>query len=287
MDSYNDCVDKRHFLSYPYPVKYQFNSRGFRDQEWPDNIEELRNAIWCIGDSFTVGLGSPIQHTWPYVVGKHLNRRVINVSMDGGSNEWIARQTLNIINKISPKDVIIMWSYFQRRENQNSNDHDEKRRMLFARNFFEDTYNYNNDIDNFLSCLHKVERIKNCTHFIIPNAAPNINYLECLREIESAWQNIKGEDWPIPPPLSEEEYKQLPDHIRIEIKELHNAEEHLKKHFVRLKNCLEKQLDCNLTRYGGIVPQLDYARDGHHFDIQSSQWVADQVVRVWQKNQVD
>ena len=57
MDSEKSCLDPKHFYSYPYSVSYQFNSRGFRDNEWPADIH---NSIWCFGDSFTVGLGYSI-----------------------------------------------------------------------------------------------------------------------------------------------------------------------------------------------------------------------------------
>ena len=53
IDSLKNCVNKQHFKSYPHPVEYQYNSRGFRDDTWPSNLEE---SIWCIGDSFTVGI---------------------------------------------------------------------------------------------------------------------------------------------------------------------------------------------------------------------------------------
>ena len=37
MDDLNKCDTKiiQHFLSYPYPISYKLNSRGFRDEEWP------------------------------------------------------------------------------------------------------------------------------------------------------------------------------------------------------------------------------------------------------------
>ena len=116
MDSFESCLDKKHFKSYPHDITYSYNSRGFRDSEWPDNITELKNAIWCVGDSFTVGLGSPLEHTWVYQVSKQFNHRTINVSMAGASNMWIARKSLDIVNKIKPAHLIIQWSYISRRE---------------------------------------------------------------------------------------------------------------------------------------------------------------------------
>ena len=36
LDSYAACLDKKHFKSYPHKVEYRYNSRGFRDTEWPE-----------------------------------------------------------------------------------------------------------------------------------------------------------------------------------------------------------------------------------------------------------
>jgi hypothetical protein len=116
IDSLESCLDKKHFESYPYDITYRYNSRGFRDTEWPDSIKELQSAIWCVGDSFTVGIGSPLEHTWPWILQKATQRRTINVSMDGASNMWIARKSLDIVNKIKPAHLIIQWSYISRRE---------------------------------------------------------------------------------------------------------------------------------------------------------------------------
>ena len=71
IDSHNFCKDPLHFKSYPYKIEYVYNSRGYRDQEWPESPEQLKNSIWCLGDSFTVGLGSAVSRTWPHVLESH------------------------------------------------------------------------------------------------------------------------------------------------------------------------------------------------------------------------
>ena len=116
MDSLNDCLDKKHFKSYPYPIEYRYNSRGYRDAEWPEDVSELENAIWCFGDSFTVGIGSPVEHTWAHLLQQHTNRRVINISMDGASNNWISRKAVEVLQLIKPKIIILHWSFTHRRE---------------------------------------------------------------------------------------------------------------------------------------------------------------------------
>ena len=116
IDGPEHCLDKKHFESYPYTVEYNYNSRGYRDQEWPTDTQNLKQAIWCVGDSFTVGVGSPMSHTWPWILQQTTQHRTINVSMDGASNNWIARKAIRVLQEISPKIIIIQWSYIARRE---------------------------------------------------------------------------------------------------------------------------------------------------------------------------
>ena len=82
IDSYEECKDKKHFKSYPYAVDYDYNSRGFRDSEWPEDIDQLTHAIWCVGDSFTEGLGSPAEHAWPFLLQNQTNLKPTS-NMDG------------------------------------------------------------------------------------------------------------------------------------------------------------------------------------------------------------
>ena len=114
IDCFECCLDKKYFQSYPYTISYHYNSRGFRDVDWP--TDDLQQAIWCIGDSFTSGIGVPFAHTWPQVLQQKTNRRTINISLDGASNNWIARHANEIIQEIQPRYLIVQWSFSHRRE---------------------------------------------------------------------------------------------------------------------------------------------------------------------------
>lgn len=113
MDNPRYCNRVTHWYSYPHAVEYQYNSRGFRDQEWP---QDFTNSIWCLGDSFTVGIGSPLEHTWWYQLALVTQRRTINVSMDGASNQWISRKACAILESGVCDTMVIQWSYTHRRE---------------------------------------------------------------------------------------------------------------------------------------------------------------------------
>ena len=259
MDQIDYCKDKSHFLSYPHKISYVYNSRGFRDLEWPNNIQELRDAIWCIGDSFTVGLGSPLEHTWPLRLSAITNRRIINVSMDGASNEWIARTTEKIVQAIDAQ-IVIMWSYTHRRENVNPLLNDEQRRIHFS-----NCTDYD-DWTNFLDCKKRVDSITNSVQFAIPFFRP-----ELTSSVSNDWTLIRGPDWPVNSPSTVEELNSMPDWILDELKNLHGRLDKLRDNLAR------QQLHLPLPTTIIPIESQDLARDGLHFDLITANWVATQA----------
>lgn len=180
LDSFKDCHDKKHFKSYPHQVEYRYNSRGFRDAEWPGTLEELKNAIWCVGDSFTVGIGSPLAHTWPYQVSQQLGKRTINISMDGASNEWIARKVLQIQETIFPDLIIIQWSYSHRREHKDILLSDEDRRIYNCKEEIQQ------DNTNTISCIKAVaeKSTSNVIHSFIPEFSCGVHTSQIFSKIK-------------------------------------------------------------------------------------------------------
>jgi hypothetical protein len=166
LDSREQSPDPEYFDNYPYPITYQFNSRGFRDAEWPDTVEQLKKSIWCVGDSFTVGIGVNYEHTWPRMLEQQLGRRVIKVAMDGASNNWIARKAQSLIQNIDPDHIILHWSFLHRRELPDSRFNDEYRRVYNVKCTPQD------DIDNFKQCLQVLGPAKKVIHSFIPEFAP-------------------------------------------------------------------------------------------------------------------
>jgi hypothetical protein len=126
IDSFAHCQDRDHYNSYTKFIVYKFNELGYRDEEWPENID---NCVWAIGDSFTVGIGQPFEETWPQLVQTKLQTRVINISMNGASATWIARRAKFIIDNFNPKTILIQWSYVHRREDPDASKLDEDRAL--------------------------------------------------------------------------------------------------------------------------------------------------------------
>ena len=244
IDTIDQCLDKKHFKSYPYPIEYRYNSRGFRDAEWPDNIEELQNAIWCVGDSFTVGLGSPLEHTWPYILQQQTGQRTINISLDGASNKWIVRKIKKIV-ELAPKVIIAQWSYIHRSELDDDEKSDEDRR-LHTNNLNDQEYR-----KILIDQIHDIERSKKQTrviHSFIPYFAED-------PDIPGKWEKIKGPSWPdLPKNLAE--FNNLPGYI---VDELTN--------FFKLYTTFENYYKLNNgIEYIPEIQVLDRARDGHHYD---------------------
>ena len=151
MDTLEKCLDKNHFKNYPYNVSYSYNSRGFRDSEWPNDIDQ---CIWGIGDSFTVGIGAPIEHAWTSILSKIINQPVINCGMDGTSNDWLADRALELLTEIGPPIIIIQWSYLHRRQLDKKQIH------------FDTDATTADDIDNLINNMSRIELEKNNTTII-------------------------------------------------------------------------------------------------------------------------
>lgn len=265
IDSPEHCIDPEHFAQYPHDVQYVFNSRGFRDSEWPNDLEQLQQAIWCVGDSFTVGVGQPYDHIWPRVLSARTGRRTINVAMDGASNAWISRRARQIQQEIQPANMITMWSYWHRRELSNSNLPDENRRL-----FRGDDLANSQDIGEFETCRLAINRnsgrVDEC---LIPDY---FGHSGMRMALEACWNDIRGHSWPVSAPLDRQSFDLLPRSIIDEIDQLHNCLHHFVD-FYRVEESI-RDIIC--------VPRLDLARDGHHFDIVTSTWLADCLLARWQ-----
>ena len=198
-DTFEDCSDKDHFLSYDKNISYIYNTKGFRDNEWP---EDLSDVIWCVGDSFTVGIGQPFEETWPQVLKNKTGRRCINVGEAGCANDTMALRIQEICKLHSPKLVVVMWSYFARRRvNDENAEHDkndfgvDKDMANFSKNFkivnelptniinliipfaFEDTEMLNEKHPD-LNCLRQIDYARDHQHFDIKTSKGVSQWIE-------------------------------------------------------------------------------------------------------------
>jgi len=194
------CLDKEHFRNYPKKILYKYNTNGFRDHEWPTDLSDV---IWCVGDSFTVGIGQPFEETWPNLLQKKLNKRCLNLGEDGCSNDTMALRIKEICKLHNPKLIVVMWSYLARRRRNNKD-------VGHNKNDFGDDMDLVNFSKNFKMAN---ELSTNILNLLIPFAFDGTESLK-------------------------EKYKDLT-----------------------------------------VIPQLDYARDHHHFDIMTSEYVTELITR--------
>mgnify|MGYP001215274933 CR=1 FL=1 len=149
------------FLSFPYPVSYKINSRGFRDKDWP---LDTSNVIWCLGDSATFGFGSPLEHTWSSILQLKSKRRCLNLGVEGASNILLSKMAKQIIDNHAPKVMVIMWSFFHRRHK------DPWEFIHFAGGSFDE------DLQVFNQCYEEVNYFNtkcNIINLLIPTQSPD------------------------------------------------------------------------------------------------------------------
>jgi len=252
-DSFWSSRNRWHYLRYPHKITYQFNSRGFRDQEWPT---DLKNAVWCLGDSVTVGIGSPLEHTWPGQLSKLSARRTINLGIRGTNNQAIAEMANTVLREVQPKNMIIIWSFLERRPIDTSDLlRDVHSRRLIAPNIDHIRY--------FEQCLNLIDHNNtNIIHAFVPNCFP----MHC-NTINHLWDKLRGPDWPSVPQYPSE----IPDWVRAELEEFNVLED--------VDNALYfNQVLSNIPRNLGEIATQDLARDGYHFDIVTAQALAHQMI---------
>lgn len=273
IDSPEECKDRRWFKKYPHTFDYQYNSRGFRDREWPDDLDR---AIWCIGDSFTVGVGSPQSHSWPSVLSQLTGVHTVNVSMTGASNDWISKVAGLIADSVTPRCMVIMWSYINRREMPIDQHRDQKWKTFY------------HDIQD--------QTWPECELFADIAKLPS----PILEEIKNVY-------------LTDSPFR-LNQSNDIELDLAESSDEHRRLHFVDLDRDLENFQHCldstnNITAGNALIhsavpgfaapgqqfdtalmmlhhdrvaldpPKIvDWARDRHHFDIKTSENFCRQVI---------
>jgi len=173
MDTPELCHDIKLFNRYSKEINYIYNNRGFRDGQWP---KDLSDCIWCFGDSGALGLGQPHDETWPKLIQKHTEKRTINVSLIGSSNEWLAHRALEVLKEFNTATVVIQWTFLSRRLINNENVHLDHNKL---KNLSEEEFIQDNFL-NFKKCFELIESVNtaNIIHLFIPNILNNISDMD-------------------------------------------------------------------------------------------------------------
>ena len=149
-----------------YPIQdfdYQFNSWGFRGPEYDQYVGKAVNI--CLGDSFTVNVGGPVEHSWCSQLAEHFDIPTVNLGMDGAGNDAIKLVYNRACKVFDVQNTFVVYSHFHRRLIDNA----------FRQNVHEDKENFE---------YFNKQRIPNG----IECALPKINWLDSERVF---LQNLK------------------------------------------------------------------------------------------------
>jgi hypothetical protein len=105
-------------------IEYKFNQYGFRCDGF--SKYHNRNPILFLGCSHTVGVGLPIEQTFPYILSKKLNLHYYNLGVSGSSNKTMFRLAHAWIPKLKPCKVIVLYNDVGRTEFADGNNEEFK-----------------------------------------------------------------------------------------------------------------------------------------------------------------
>ena len=187
-----------------YPVQdfdYQFNSWGFRGPEYTQFIGKPVNI--CLGDSFTVNVGGPIEHSWCSQLALHFDIPTLNLGMSGAGNDAIKLVYERACKIFDVQDTFVMYSYLHRR--------------LVDTKFEQEVHSDSENFKHFLK--HKIPNVIECAlpfwcwldqekKFIQEQGLffLDLDVVVDLKDhiltnrkttiIESSYHNLRGPDWP-------------------------------------------------------------------------------------------
>lgn len=274
LDDVDTCIDPDHWRNYRWPIDYRHNSRGYRDAEWP---EDLSNVTWCFGDSFTAGIGVPFTHTWPQVLQQRIKQPCINISMDGASNEWIARKIEELSQEITPKRIIIQWSFTHRRE---SNE-------LFNLDYQWERF-YNDIKDSSWPDCCSVKDFDRLPQHIQKEIVTDFADEEKLKLLDLRHSNYD---------LFSDENRRL-HYVEDQDNNAKNTVECIQRVHCAVPNTdvihsfipefgtLEEQavvvssIQQQGLKYVPVFAKLDLGRDGYHYDVLTANYIVDQIVKL-------
>ena len=241
-----------------YPVQdfnYQFNSWGFRGPEYTQYIGNPVNI--CLGDSFTVNVGGPIEHSWCSQLALHFDIPTLNLGMDGAGNDAIRLVYNRACEIFDVQNTFVMYSFLHRR--------------LVDNRFIQQVHNDSENFKYFLE--HRIPNIFEC-------ALPSCNW---SNEEKQFLSNLKIYFFDIPYVLyffdNQEMDRKLID------KESYNAfkgsEWPTLEQFVQ---GAEPHPEMLTEKFGKFTSGLIYRnRDGHHMNQEANKIYADYFYNQWKQ----
>tara|TARA_Y100001937_G_scaffold122040_1_gene181767 strand:+ start:644 stop:1348 length:705 start_codon:yes stop_codon:yes gene_type:complete len=149
---------------------YKFNSWGFRGPEYKDYLGNKVNI--CLGDSYTVNIGGPIEHSWASQLSKKFDIPTLNLGVSGAGNDTIKLIYENACKIFDVQNTFVMYSHLHRR--------------LENKKFIQVVEQDSTNIEYF-----KKQRLRNCFESVLPS--------HCLNQAEKSFfmkEKIYFKNWP-------------------------------------------------------------------------------------------
>lgn len=86
----------------------------YKNQNDLRSVEGQEYDVYCIGCSYTFGIGLEKQHTWPELLSKQLNCSVANFAVPGMSIHGCLRQVSYCLENFNAKKIIVLLPTFGR-----------------------------------------------------------------------------------------------------------------------------------------------------------------------------
>lgn len=183
-----------------YPIQefdYRYNSWGFRGPEYEQYIGKPVNI--CLGDSFTVNVGGPIEHSWASQLARRFDIPTLNLGMDGAGNDAIRLVYDRACKIFDVQNTFVMYSYLHRRLIDNDfrqhvhTNNENFKYFLEHRisNVFEcglPGWNWSNEEKKFLSKLE--------IYFLDVLYFSDDLTVDRKFVLENVYNNLRGPDWP-------------------------------------------------------------------------------------------
>jgi len=237
-----------------YPIQdfnYQFNSWGFRGPEYTQYIGKPVNI--CLGDSFTVNLGGPIEHSWCSQLALHFDVPTLNLGMDGAGNDAIRLVYNRACEIFDVQNTFVMYSYLHRRLVNNK----------FEQEMLDDSENFNYFLE------HRILNVFEC-------ALPSCNWTDEERKFLS-----KLEIYFFDMPLYFSDYQEI-DRKLIDKDLYNNLRGTDWPTFKQFAQGAEPHPEMITEEFGKFVSSLIYKnRDGYHMNQEANKIYADYLYNQW------
>ena len=246
--------------SWEYPIQdfdYQFNSWGFRGEDYNQYAGQAVNI--CLGDSMTVNIGGPVEHSWCSQLAEHFDIPTLNFGMQSAGNDAIFKVYESAIQFFDVQNTFVMYSFLHRRLVDGYFRH-----HVYTLDKEDFAYFNKQCISNAIECAlpmwfwsdeEKQFLSNQGIYFLdVPWVLYFSDYQTMDRRfiVKESYNNLRGPDWPT-------------------LKEFING--------------ADPHPDMFTKQFGQFVSYRVYTnRDGHHMNYNANKIYADYLYTQWRKN---